>query len=682
MGRGGRMRLAAYRLPKLDHPVYARAGWTAYPHQAALLDLWHEHKTFLLTSKTGSGKTAAALVPIMEDPQIERGASALFIYPTNALIEDQLRSICRTLDAFARTYYMLDSMAEAEFDQQRYSQAEVVLIRIDAETLEGFQKELHLRTKGMALLKTLKEKKTTLLLTNPDTLFNILGLRYHRGHELWPFLQNFTTLVIDEFHMYGGVELAHMLFMLHYARALGMFDRIILLSATPSRGVAELLEQLLAPYDVSQRAVARAQVGEATVIHPVNLVALEPSGQVVEVVFKKVRDLLDEIRAMHRSRDIASRIPLVIILNSVHAAIWLEDKLVEELRIEREVIGVYRGLCDPSYRSFKEKMIVIGTSAIEVGVDFDCDYLIFEATDTANFIQRLGRVGRHRVGEAYLIAPPNVVSAMERYRDNCIEREELERYIQGWYEEADARAWFVTTHGGLLTSCILVERLKDLIQRDTRSAPQEKAAILNRVDEITQAYASALGAESLYQTVKADLKLKKAIPWIEAYQRVHSFRASLPSLEVFDLREEKERQRSGNYEVDLRTILTRAKIQKCEVPTEGGKPKVVIYGYRRYVQPFADIRVGQLGKCYSLAELDRIVITGQPGASQLSNILKAENHVLCVVPESVKHALDWRIATFETPQGMLAFDGDALLLKEIYKRAGSKQGATLLMSKQ
>lgn len=667
------MHLAAYRLPKLDHPVYAKAGWTAYPHQAALLDLWYRHKTFLVTSKTGSGKTAAALIPIVEDPQIERGASAFFIYPTNALIEDQLRSICKTLDAFGRTYYVLDSMAEAAFDQHSYSQAEVVLIRIDAETLEGFRKELHLRTKGMALLKTLKEKKAMLLLTNPDTLFNILGLRYHRGHELWLFLQNFTTLVVDEFHMYGGVELAHMLFMLHYTRALGIFDRIILLSATPSQGVADLLERLLAPYDVSQGTIARAQVGEATVIHPVNLIALEPSGQVVEVVLKKVKDLLDEVRAKHRSRDITSYVPMVIILNSVHAAIWLEDRLVEELKIEREAIGVYRGLCDPSHRSLKDKMIVIGTSAIEVGVDFDCDYLIFEATDAANFIQRLGRVGRHRFGVAYLIAPPNVVSAMERYRDAYIEREELERNIQRWYEEADARAWFVTTYGGLLTSCILVERLKDLVQRDTRSAPEEKAAVLDKVEETTQAYACALGVESLYQMVKADLKLKGAIRWIEAYQGVHSFRASLPSVEVFDLREEKERKRSGNYEVDLRTILTRAKIRKCEVPTEGGKPKVVIYGYGRYVPPFADIRVGQLGKCYSLRELAKPLITGQPGASQLSNILEAENHILCVVPDSVKHTLDWRIATFKAPQGVMAFDGDALLLKEIYKRAGSKQ---------
>jgi CRISPR-associated endonuclease/helicase Cas3 len=43
--------------------------------------------------------------------------------------------------------------------------------------------------------------------------------------------------------------------------------------------------------------------------------------------------------------------------------------------------------------------LIVGTSTIDVGVDFDINVLIFEASDAGNFLQRLGRLGRVRYGE-------------------------------------------------------------------------------------------------------------------------------------------------------------------------------------------------------------------------------------------------------------------------------------------
>ena len=42
-----------------------------------------------------------------------------------------------------------------------------------------------------------------------------------------------------------------------------------------------------------------------------------------------------------------------------------------------------------------QSVLVIGTSAVDVGVDFRIHLLIFEAGDSATFVQRLGRLGRH-----------------------------------------------------------------------------------------------------------------------------------------------------------------------------------------------------------------------------------------------------------------------------------------------
>ena len=60
------------------------------------------------------------------------------------------------------------------------------------------------------------------------------------------------------------------------------------------------------------------------------------------------------------------------------------------------IVGENTGL---SGKSAKDKSLladlVFGTSTIDVGVDFKINLLIFESSDAGNFIQRLGRLGRH-----------------------------------------------------------------------------------------------------------------------------------------------------------------------------------------------------------------------------------------------------------------------------------------------
>ena len=46
-----------------------------------------------------------------------------------------------------------------------------------------------------------------------------------------------------------------------------------------------------------------------------------------------------------------------------------------------------------------ERDLIVGTSTIDVGVDFNVNLLIFEATEAGNFLQRFGRLGRVRRGE-------------------------------------------------------------------------------------------------------------------------------------------------------------------------------------------------------------------------------------------------------------------------------------------
>ncbi|MBC8492356.1 MAG: type I-D CRISPR-associated helicase Cas3', partial [Chloroflexi bacterium] len=238
-----RVRHPYYEQRKSDHPdcEAAQSGWHPYIHQAMLFDEWNKHDAFLLTTKTGSGKTQAAALPVVANRE-----SAVFIYPTNALIEDQQRSILKLIEGFGWTPYVY--RAGGEFDKVAFNQADVLLVRVDADNLEEMRRLSRFRTKGQTLLDILNLGRPTIVLTNPDTLFLILALRYGEGMAVFESLRQYHTLVVDEFHLYGGVELAHLLFMLHYCHASGFFSgRTVLLSATPDEGIGKLLDAIITP---------------------------------------------------------------------------------------------------------------------------------------------------------------------------------------------------------------------------------------------------------------------------------------------------------------------------------------------------------------------------------------------------------------------------------------------------
>ena len=80
-----KMIIQEQKLPLINHP---QTRLNLYPHQAVMLDEWEKHKTFLLETKTGTGKTIGAVMPLLKRKQ-----RAILIYPTNELIRDQVTSI-------------------------------------------------------------------------------------------------------------------------------------------------------------------------------------------------------------------------------------------------------------------------------------------------------------------------------------------------------------------------------------------------------------------------------------------------------------------------------------------------------------------------------------------------------------------------------------------------------------
>lgn len=682
------MEIQPYTIRRVLHPYYeqqkqiypdckaARLGWHPYIHQAVLFDEWNKRDAFLLTTKTGSGKTQAAALPI-----IANGESAFFVYPTNALIEDQQRSILALVEGFGLTHYVYQ--AGEEFDKVAFNRANVLLVQIDADNLEHMRRLSHCRTKGQTLTDILNlGGPTTIVLTNPDTLFFILTLRYSEGMVVYQSLRQYHTLVVDEFHLYGGVELAHLLFMLHYCRASGFFGkRVVLLSATPDEKVGEMLDKIIAPYHIeADSPTLHPIVDEPPVAHSIELLPLSSGEEPVETALAQFRRVRPELEKLFIEKSADDYVPMVIIFNSVMAAMYAADLLCSQYHVPPEQVGEYRGLMDRGLRSFKGKLVVVGTSAIEVGVDFKCRYLVFEASDVASFMQRFGRVGRHEKGVAYLLAPFNVLNDI-RAIDRPLTRDELEAKVRLWYARNDARPWFVRTVSGVFSIALMAQRLVEEVAADRLTTPEITQKAQDKVEIILADYITRIGATEAYEKVYKRLRLHArnpdALPWLKAYAARMAFRNSSINFRVHDIREEQRRstggiQQGGWYDADLRTLLQRGKNLTLK-RSEGGNEYVTIYGYTKAGRVEADVQIDKLGQFYTTHQIrnkhdERVLLIREGKTSTLSDIMMKKDHVFVVVPGSVSDSIDWRVTTFHHPQGLLAFNGDALLLKEIYDR--------------
>ncbi|MDI6718591.1 MAG: type I-D CRISPR-associated helicase Cas3' [Methanomicrobiales archaeon] len=352
-----------------------------------------EEDLIILDAPTASGKTLGMLTSILDS----RG-NGVFVYPTNELIRDQGRSIASLLRRAGRNPTLIPM--EREFKTAPHDTGDVILAVVSGASLEGvarkgeaIQRILHLTNHGRQLI----------LLTNIDTLYQLFQLRYYRGHKLLvDFLHTrFHTLAIDELHMYSGIALSNLIYLIWLLKS--RFDRILVSSAT-HHGATDVLKEII-PSNRKITAIPQDEPeGRVRQIrHDVRL-DLHPYDRYLEE--RERTEILEQIERFLQSG--AEKI--LVIVNSVVFSEILADRLEEKYGQER--VGRINGMVPAEYRAQKE--ITVGTSAIEVGVDFDVDALIFQGSDAASFLQRFGRVGRHRPGTAIGYVPSESYRLLEK----------------------------------------------------------------------------------------------------------------------------------------------------------------------------------------------------------------------------------------------------------------------------
>ncbi|HOP75520.1 MAG TPA: DEAD/DEAH box helicase [Bacillota bacterium] len=146
----------------------ARGITQLYRHQAEAVNAARQGEHTVVVTGTASGKTLCYQLPVLESFLADPRSRALFLYPTKALAQDQLKTWSRLLE--------------------NYEGPLPVMGTYDGDTPVNSRKKL--RDSG------------NFVLTNPDML--------HQGilpkHPSWSsFFANLKYVVIDEIHTYRGV---------------------------------------------------------------------------------------------------------------------------------------------------------------------------------------------------------------------------------------------------------------------------------------------------------------------------------------------------------------------------------------------------------------------------------------------------------------------------------------------
>ena len=387
-------------------PVYSRLSQSdpivGVPQEFSLRE--HQVKTYnairdpnvdvvFNTAMTGDGKSLAAYLPALTEDK-----SILAMYPTNELITDQKRQIQDYCKWFMKSINC-DTMFSDKLSE----------LREDLKDLRGQKAAIE----HLAL-------KNPILLTNPDIFnlianFHYLNPEYENPDQLVQHIIDYYDLfVFDEFHIYDVSQvisvLTTMLYFIEQGRGKFEQKKFVFLSATPNPLLLNCLKKANLRYEIIEGCYHDALDSKvwSRICAPFDLHFHAAGRRPDEWVENHYQQIADWFAKNPNSRG-------AIIVNSVAAA----KQICSFLKERKEVgdfplsVGENTGLSNQEERHFAlhKSDLLIGTSTVDVGVDFKINFLVFEAMDAGSWIQRLGRLGRHSKYEK----PDGTVMKFDRF---------------------------------------------------------------------------------------------------------------------------------------------------------------------------------------------------------------------------------------------------------------------------
>src|SRR6059058_555868 len=359
--------------PRVREALAAQGIAELYTHQRAAWDAAARGEHVVVTTGTASGKTLAFNLPVLDAIAREPKQRALYLYPTKALAQDQLRSL---------STFRLPRLRAAIYDG-------------DTESERRWQ----------------IRKWANLILTNPDMLH--LGVLPH--HDRWgDVLSNLRYVVVDEAHVYRGVFGSHVGNVLRrlrrLARVYGADPQFLLASATI--GNPGELATSLTGLDFTVIREDGAPRAERTI-------ALWNPELIDEELGQRASALADASRLM---AGLVERDLRTLVFAKSRRAAELIHKFTADRVGDASALSPYRAGYTPAQRREIEQRLFAGellgvsaTNALELGIDvgmLDAVVSVGFPGTVASLRQQWGRAGRRGHGLAMLVASED---ALDQY---------------------------------------------------------------------------------------------------------------------------------------------------------------------------------------------------------------------------------------------------------------------------
>jgi len=196
-------------LPQKIKDYLSKKKIKLYIHQCEAIESLRDGKNIIITTPTASGKTLAFNIPIFEKLEQDKKATALYIYPTKALSNDQLKVV-------------------KEFEA-------ITGINVNPSIYDG----------DTPTSKRPKIRESSrIIISNPYEMHQVLPWHYK-----WQrFFSNLKFVVIDEAHRYRGVFGSNLAFLIRRFRRIldlyGSAPQFIISTATLANPI-EFSERLI-----------------------------------------------------------------------------------------------------------------------------------------------------------------------------------------------------------------------------------------------------------------------------------------------------------------------------------------------------------------------------------------------------------------------------------------------------
>ncbi|KAJ1920831.1 ATP-dependent 3'-5' DNA helicase [Mycoemilia scoparia] len=327
-----------------------------YKHQNMAISSILSGNHVVVSTPTASGKSVIYQAPILHHLIQDQAATAMMIFPTKALAQDQKQALADLVGSIPC---------------------------IEHRKVEAYDGDVKQKDERRAIRQT-----TSVILTNPDTLH----MAMLPNHKIWHhFLYNLRIVVLDELHIYQGQ------FGQHVSLILGRLCRIleslgnnhvqfVSCSATISNPIAKALlwNPSITKTAISNKGLSKAIEDVVRIITEIAKLGLRA------IVFCKYRELCElTLKRCQDSflskKEYSKHLATVVAYRGGYSA--KERKDIEKRMFRNEIT------------------VIISTSALELGVDIgslDAVVMLGVPNNPMTMWQQAGRAGRRSQG-SYVI---------------------------------------------------------------------------------------------------------------------------------------------------------------------------------------------------------------------------------------------------------------------------------------